>query len=60
MNRAFLLSSLLSVIGVCHADVWQDLDLVYQIDQELRDALPLFYNSFATEGYLNMPSARMS
>ncbi|MBM3198448.1 MAG: YjbH domain-containing protein [Chlamydiae bacterium] len=45
--------------SVQEGDLLADLELVYKIDQELKDRLPLFYNYFFTGGYYNMPSARM-
>jgi hypothetical protein len=38
--------------------LFRDLQLVEQIDHELGDELPFFYNSSFVVGYFNMPSAR--
>ena len=40
--------------------IFRDLALVKQIDQEIGDALPYFYDYSMVVGYFNMPSARMS
>lgn len=37
-----------------------DLDLVYQIDKEINDHIPLHYNNYLSGGYINMPSAKMA
>lgn len=39
--------------------LFEDLHLVSQINSELKDALPFFYNYSMIGGYFNMPSARM-
>ncbi len=38
----------------------RDLELVRQIDCEIAERLPFFYNNTGVGGYLNMPSARMN
>lgn len=40
--------------------LFQDLELVHNIDQKLKDHLPFLYNYTMVVGYFNMPSARMS
>ncbi|MBS0621324.1 MAG: YjbH domain-containing protein [Verrucomicrobia bacterium] len=53
---------LLLLCTVClHAqsDLFQDLEQARQIDLEVKDQLPLFYNYSMMGGYFTMPSARM-
>ncbi len=62
---SFILSTGILVRSSCLAEedagsLLSDLDCVYEIDQKLRDALPLFYNFSVMGGYYNMPSARMN
>nr|NGX27048.1 hypothetical protein [Chlamydiota bacterium] len=57
----FLLGSL--ILGMyCFAEdshcLFQDLALVEEINCNIQDELPFFYNSSFVVGYLNMPSAR--
>lgn len=40
------------------ASLFRDLELVRHIDEELKDTLPLFYNTSMMGGYFAMPSAR--
>ncbi len=40
--------------------LFNDLELVKKIDQQIHDALPFSYNYSMVGGYFNMPSARMS
>ncbi len=42
------------------SSLFQDLEVVYQVDKKINDALPVFYNFFMMGGYYNMPSARMN
>lgn len=39
--------------------LFRDLELVHQIDCEVEDTLPFFYNAALIGGYFNTPSARM-
>lgn len=39
--------------------LFRDLEIVKEVDREINDELPLFYNSSMLGGYFNMPSARM-
>ncbi len=39
--------------------LFRDLELVHQINKEVKDELPFFYNYSMVGGYFNMPSARM-
>ncbi len=40
--------------------LFRDLELIKQIDEELEDRLPIYYNYSLTGGYFVMPSARMA
>lgn len=40
-------------------DLFRDLETIKQIDQQIHDELPRFYNYAMVGGYFNMPSARM-
>ncbi|HSX12725.1 MAG TPA: YjbH domain-containing protein, partial [Rhabdochlamydiaceae bacterium] len=40
--------------------LFEDLELVEQINQKINDRLPLYYNYSFIGGYFNMPSARMA
>ncbi len=41
------------------AALFEDLELVKKIDNEIKDQLPFFYNYSMVGGYFNTPSARM-
>jgi len=41
-------------------DLFADLEIVKQVDLEIQDQLPLYYNHFLMGGYFSTPSARMS
>ncbi|NGX37524.1 MAG: hypothetical protein K1000chlam2_00680 [Chlamydiae bacterium] len=53
---------LIFFISRCSADdsgcLFRDLALAYEIDHEIHDELPFFYNSSFVVGYFTMPSAR--
>lgn len=40
--------------------LFEDLEIVRRVDEEINDKLPFFYNESLVGGYLNMPSARMN
>lgn len=40
--------------------LFDDLEIVRRVDEEINDKLPFFYNESLVGGYLNMPSARMA
>ncbi len=50
---------LLGLVGRLFASIFDDLEVVSQVDKEINDRLPFFYNASFVGGYLNMPSARM-
>lgn len=41
-------------------DLFSDLELVQEIDKEIQDTLPFYYNYHLIGGYFNMPSSRMA
>src|SRR5580692_5220503 len=59
----FLLLVFLSIAAVLSAEqdsstLFRDLALVEEIDKNIADELPFFYNSSMMGGYFNMPSGR--
>ncbi len=40
--------------------LFEDLEIVEQVNKEINDHLPFFYNASFVGGYFNMPSARMA
>lgn len=60
---AFAISSVLNVYSLASEEsssLIRDLELVEEINQKLKNTLPLFYNFSMVGGYFNMPSARMA
>ncbi|MEM8728243.1 MAG: YjbH domain-containing protein, partial [Chlamydiota bacterium] len=66
LNLVFrLVLSFLSVVFSLHGkedvtDLFRDLSLVKEVDDEIEETLPFHYNHFLIGGYFSIPSARMN
>jgi len=65
MPKMFLLLFFLIIGALLSAEqdssmLFRDLALVEEIDKNIEDELPFFYNSSMMGGYFNMPSARVA
>lgn len=61
-KMAFLLLIVFAFLSISASagDIFHDLCLVREIDEEVGDELPFFYNYSCVGGYYTMPSARLS